>query len=190
MRALRLAANVVGAAVAAFVLALLVASVLPLAVGDRTFVVRSGSMHPAIDTGDVVAIEPIRPTSARVGDIVTFDDRGKFTSHRARSIVRRGGQLEFTTQGDANTGREVWRVAADGRIGRVTHRIPKLGFAVVQTQRPAGRLALIVVPALLLGAGLLRRIWRAEPEGAVPPAPEPAAHPQREAVFASFERGF
>jgi signal peptidase len=151
------------ASVAGFVLAMLLSSVLPLAFGDRSLVVRSGSMTPAIRTGDVVAVHPIAPTSARIGDIVTFDNHGKLTSHRARAIERRGTDVLFTTQGDANTGQEHWKVPANGRIGRVMYRVPKLGFVVVRVQSPAGRFVLIILPALALGFTVLRRIWRNEP---------------------------
>ena len=153
------------AAVAGFVLAILLCSVMPLAFGDRSLVVRSGSMHPAIDTGDIVAVHPIAPVTARIGDIVTFKSHGKLTSHRVRSIERQGAKRVFTTQGDANTGQEHWSVPANGRIGRVTYRVPKLGFVVVKVQTPAGRFVLIIIPALLLGLSLLRRIWRGEPRG-------------------------
>lgn len=168
MAVLRPFLDLVGAAVVGFVLVILVAATIPLAFGDRTFVVRSGSMAPEIDTGDVVAVRTIPPTAARVGDVVTFDHQGKLTSHRVRSVVRRGDELAFTTQGDANTGREHWRVAADGRIGRVVTRVPKLGFVVVQIRSSVGQLALIVLPALLLGILVLRRIWTRDPEAEVP----------------------
>jgi signal peptidase len=151
------------AAVAGFVLAILLSSVLPLAFGDRSLVVRSGSMAPSIDTGDIVAVHPIAASSARIGDIVTFDNHGKLTSHRARAIQRSGSKIIFTTQGDANTGQEHWQVAANGRIGRVLYRVPKLGFVVVRVQSPTGRFVLIIVPALLLGFTVLRKIWRGEP---------------------------
>jgi signal peptidase len=146
-----------------FVLMLLIASVLPLAFGDRSLVVRSGSMTPAIDTGDVVAVHPIAPASARVGDIVTFENHGKLTSHRVRSMGRSGNDMLFTTRGDANTGQEHWKVPANGRIGRVMYRVPKLGFVVVRVQTPVGRFFLIILPALLLAFSLLRKIWRDEP---------------------------
>jgi signal peptidase len=164
MAVLRPVLNLVGAAVVGFVLVVLVSAAIPLAFGDRTFVVRSGSMTPVIRTGDVVAVRTIAPTQARVGDIVTFDNHGKLTSHRVRSVVRRGDKLAFVTQGDANTGQERWRVAANGRIGRVVHRVPMLGFAVVQVRSPVGQLGMIVLPALLLGILFLRRIWSSDPE--------------------------
>jgi signal peptidase len=146
-----------------FVLTVLLASVLPLAFGDRSLVVRSGSMTPAVETGDIVAVHPIAPPSARVGDIVTFENHGKLTSHRVRSMGRSGGDMLFTTQGDANTGQEHWKVPVTGRIGRVLYRVPKLGFVVVRVQSPTGRLVLIILPALLLAFSMLRKIWRNEP---------------------------
>jgi signal peptidase len=148
-------------AVMAFILAVLLASAVPLAVGARSYVVRSGSMTPVIRTGDVVVVRSIAVSSAKVGDIVTFKDPGgRLITHRARWIHRAGGQLEFTTQGDSNTGQEHWRAPADGRIGRVSYRIPMLGFVLVRAQTTAGRVGLIIVPALFLAISLLRTIWR------------------------------
>jgi signal peptidase len=170
MRALRPVANLLGAAVVGFVVVVLLAATIPLAFGDRTFVVRSGSMHPTIDTGDVVAMRAIPAAAARVGDIVAFDNHGKLTSHRVRSIVPQGTKLAFTTQGDANTGQEHWRVATDGTIGRVVLRVPRLGFLVVQIRSTVGQLGMIVLPALILGVLVLRRIWRSDPEPEGPDA--------------------
>jgi hypothetical protein len=76
---------------------------------------------------------------------------------------RHGTDMLFTTQGDANTGQEHWKVPVTGRIGRVLYRVPKLGFVVEKVQSLPGRLVLIILPALLLGVSVLRRIWRNEP---------------------------
>jgi signal peptidase len=156
-------------AIGAFVLAVLLSSALPLALGARSMVVRSGSMTPAIRTGDVVVVRPIAPSDAKVGEIVTFEDpdgSGRLLVHRVRAIARQGNQLAFTTQGDANTTREHWRVPADGTIGTVVYRVPMLGFVVSWIGTPAGRIGLIVVPALLLAFSMLAGIWRAPPEEA------------------------
>jgi len=162
-RRLAIVSRLVTGIVIGFVLTFLIASVLPLAFGDRSLVVRSGSMTPAIDTGDVVTVHPIAPASARVGDIVTFENHGKLTSHRVRSMGASGNDMLFTTQGDANTGQEHWKVPVNARIGRVLYRVPKLGFVVVQVQSPIGRFFLIILPALLLACSVLRKIWRDEP---------------------------
>jgi signal peptidase I len=159
MRARRFLAWALGA----FVLALLLAAAAPLALGWRSMAVRSGSMTPTIRTGDVVVVRPIAPTEADIGEIVTFrdpDGSGRLLVHRVRAISRRGGQVAVTTQGDANSAREHWQVAADGSIGEVVYRVPLLGFAVAWIGSPAGRVGLIILPALLLAVSALVRIWR------------------------------
>jgi signal peptidase len=150
-------------AIAAFVLAIMLTAAAPLALGDRSFVVRSGSMTPTIDTGDVVVVKPMPASAARVGEIITFtdpSDHSRLLSHRVRSIDQRGAQLAFTTQGDANTGQEHWKIPPTGRIGEVVLRVPKLGFAIAWTSTPAGHLGLVILPALLLAGSVLIRIWR------------------------------
>jgi signal peptidase len=126
-------------------------------------VVRSGSMTPTIRTGDVVVVRPISPTEAQIGEIVTFrdpDGSGRVLVHRVRAISRDGGRVAVTTQGDANSTREHWQVAANGSIGEVVYRVPLLGFAAAWISTPPGRIALIILPALLLAASALVRIWR------------------------------
>jgi signal peptidase len=141
----------------------LLAAVGPLAVGDRSFTVRSGSMTPTIETGDVLVTEPISPLSARVGDIVTFRDpegSGRLFSHRVQAVRPRGETVAFVTRGDANTSTERWNVPADGSVGRAVYRIPKVGYVLVWTGTVPARIALVAIPALLLCGAALRRIWR------------------------------
>jgi len=150
-------------AISAFVLGVLLAAALPAALGATSMVVRSGSMTPAIRTGDVVVVKPIAPAEAAIGDIVTFRDpegSGRLLVHRVRAISRAGDQVEVITKGDANPTQEHWRVPLDGTIGTVAYRIPLLGYAVGPIGSPAGRIGLIVIPALLLAVSLLLRIWR------------------------------
>ncbi|HEY6729746.1 MAG TPA: signal peptidase I [Solirubrobacterales bacterium] len=154
-------------AVASFVLVVLLAAALPPALGGTSMVVRSGSMTPVIRTGDVVVVRPIAPTEAAVGDIVTFKDPAgsdRLLVHRVRAISRHGDQVEVITKGDANTTQERWKVAADGTIGTVAYRVPALGFAVGWIGSPAGRIGLVIVPALALIVMLLVGIWRPRPD--------------------------
>jgi len=151
----------------------LLAAVAPQLAGYRSFTVRSGSMSPAIDTGDVVVTKPISPLAAHVGDVVTFVDpegTGRLFSHRVQSVRAIGGDVAFVTRGDANTSTEHWRVPAEGSVGRVAYRIPKIGYGLSRIDSGPARLALIAIPALLLLWAAMVRIWRPTP--APMPAPE------------------
>lgn len=144
----------------------LLAAVAPQLAGYRSFTVRSGSMTPAIETGDVVVTKPVSPLAARVGDVVTFVDpegTGKLFSHRVQSVRTVGEEVAFVTRGDANTSTEHWRVPAEGSIGRVAYRIPKIGYALSWIDSGPARLALIAIPALLLLWAAMVRIWRPAP---------------------------
>ncbi len=150
-----------------FALTLLLAAAAPLALGDHSFVVQSGSMAPTIDTGDVVVVEPIRASEVGVGDIITFrnpENNDELLTHRAVAINPAAGRIAITTQGDANTGREEWRTKPAGELGRVLYRVPKLGFPVSSIGTPGGRIGLVVIPALLLAISLLGRIWLTDRE--------------------------
>jgi signal peptidase I len=139
----------------------------PYAVGGSSFTVMSGSMRPAIRTGDVVVEQRIGAADARVGDVVTFRDpegSHELITHRVRRLrIGAGGVISFVTKGDAANGVQRWNVPSSGSIGLVRARIPFLGYALWGTRQPLGRLVLVVLPALLLAASEIRRVWRPRP---------------------------
>lgn len=141
---------------------------VPMAFGYQGFVVLSGSMEPAIGTGDAVMVDSIAPLQARIGDVVTFrspDDPARTITHRVVSMTATAGTVKFVTKGDANTGVERWSVPADGTIGRVEFRVPKLGYLTNVIGSRYGRFVFLVIPALLLGVMEVRRIWRPAEKG-------------------------
>lgn len=149
----------------AFALAIAAAVTAPTLLGHQSFVVLSGSMEPAISTGDIVVVEKIAPTEARIGDVVSFrspDVPGKIITHRVVDVRAARDELRFLTKGDANNATEQWSIARTGTIGRAQYRVPKLGYVTNRVGSAYGRLAFIVVPALLLAVIELRRIWSRE----------------------------
>lgn len=151
-----------------FALAIAAATTIPTLFGFQSFAVLSGSMEPAIGTGDVVVVRKIPPLEAKIGDVVTFrspENPGRLVTHRATSIQASGETVSFVTKGDANTGVERWGIAASGTIGKVEYRIPKLGYVTNRIGSRFGRFAFLVLPALVLAVSELRRIWSAEPKG-------------------------
>jgi signal peptidase len=152
-------------AVVACAAAVALAVGLPHAFGFKSFTVMSGSMEPAIGTGSVVVERPIAPREARVGDVVTFKDPEggeRLITHRVVRVRLSGGTASFVTRGDANNTVERWDVPADGSIGRVAYHVPEVGYLMAYAGGRDGRLLLIALPALLLAAFEVARIWRPE----------------------------
>jgi signal peptidase I len=145
------------------------AMVVPSLLGGRALTVLSGSMEPAVGVGDIVINSSVSPADVRVGDIVTFPDpeqSSRLITHRVRQVRIADGVAHFVTKGDNTNAIERWDLPARGSIGRVEYRIPLLGFLVFWLHGPFARIALIVLPALLLAGFELRRIWRRHPESA------------------------
>jgi signal peptidase len=130
--------------------------------GLRSFTVMSGSMEPAIHTGDLVVNQPIAAGDARIGDVITFHPptgRNRIT-HRVHSMIARGSSVTFETKGDANTAVERWKIGRDGQIGRVVVRVRRLGWVVAWLRQPVVLLLLVVLPAVGLGISELIALWR------------------------------
>jgi len=165
VRVLRAPLRFLAMTVAGFAIGIALALAAPLAFDARPLVVLSGSMEPALGTGDVSVVRSIAPLDARPGDIVTFrdpDNAERLITHRVRAMRVQGDAVVFRTRGDANNVSERWRVPASGEIGRVIYRIPKLGWALAYA-RSKGLFVLLLGGALALLVVLeLTAIWRPE----------------------------
>lgn len=115
---------------------------LTVVAGYRPLVVQSGSMAPAVRTGDAVVSRVVHPSAVGVGDVVTFVDvtRGdRLITHRVVEVRHDGGHYAFVTKGDRNSGVERWNIEENGTLGRMAWRVPKLGFAVAVMSDPGWR---------------------------------------------------
>jgi signal peptidase len=141
---------------------LMLTIVVALALGERPVTVLSGSMEPAIDTGDLLIERPISPQEARVGDIVTYKEPGTDTqiTHRVRRVSANGAFYLFATKGDANNTVQTWEIAADGRLQQPLMRIPRLGYVAHFARTPPGLLLLVILPLLAFGGYELHKTWR------------------------------
>ncbi len=94
--------------------------------------ITSGSMWPALHTGDLVFIEDAGRENLKVGDIIVWKNSEGFTIHR---IVRLEGD-ELVTKGDANFNEDE-PVRYEDVVGRTftvfgrLARIPYLGMITV-----------------------------------------------------------
>lgn len=132
----------------AFIVLLLLSSILPIPGGVKTFVVQSGSMEPSIGTGSVVVVKGAE--SYAVGDVITFGPRSKTkppTTHRILEVKEDGN---FVTKGDANEEEDIRTVSRYEVIGKVIVSIPWVGYAVAAAQKPWGFAVIVVIPAVII----------------------------------------
>jgi signal peptidase len=184
-------------AVPVLALALAALMLIPAALGYHRYVITGDSMTESIDRGSIVFDEEVAVSDLREGDVITYDPpassgvEGPLT-HRIETIKEgRGGELRFRTAGDANDAPDPWTFTLDQPTqARVAFDVPYAGYAFAALSIRWVRMLVIGLPALLIAAGLLRRMWREageelerrNREGA--PAATPAMQPVPAPAFA------
>lgn len=132
----------------------------PSVFGYQMYVVLSGSMNPAFDTGSLVFVKPLDPQNIEQGDIITYSSSGGaevLTTHRVVDVIR-DGELKFVTRGDANNVNDPNPVLAPNVVGKVHGFVPYLGYLIGYAQTRNGLIALVFVPGLLVIIFELRNI--------------------------------
>ncbi len=107
-----------------------IAALVLVLLGFRPLVVRSGSMMPTYEVGDVVLVGQVRADELRDGDVASlehFPDVGEGLTHRVREVRTADGTTEVETRGDANSSSENWAVSSDTMVGRVVASVPAIG---------------------------------------------------------------
>ncbi|MEO9325170.1 signal peptidase I [Nocardioides sp. C4-1] len=114
---------------AAFVLAATV--LVPRLGGATPYTVLTGSMQPGMPPGTLVVAKPVDPTDIAIGTVVTYQlESGKPTVVTHRVVAVRStmqGELEFQTQGDANSTPDPKWVRHEQVRGERWYSVPHLG---------------------------------------------------------------
>jgi signal peptidase I len=122
-----LALVVVARGYRAFVVTLVVAASVPALWSWSSYVVRSGSMEPALRVGDVVVGKP-HPSDqpVPVGRIMVLDNPDTSSAHPVlvHRVVESLGDGLFTTAGDANRSDDTTPVSVAGIRERAVLRVP------------------------------------------------------------------
>ncbi|MFO7793512.1 MAG: signal peptidase I [Candidatus Nanohaloarchaea archaeon] len=114
------------------------------------FIVTSGSMEPEIETGSLLFTRPVAAERVIVGDTITFQEDGEYTTHK---VIRKNNTDEgitFVTQGVNNEAPDPGTVTAGELTGVKLFSIPFLGYATAWAGTTNGFMALIIVPGVLL----------------------------------------
>jgi len=114
---------------------------------DLNFV-RSESMRPAINMGDLMIAGPVKSGSINPGDILTYELGERLVTHRVLSVT---GDI-LITKGDANEDPDPRPVQLSQVESRYLFRIPYVGYLAgfVRT-RPGWFLAIMLPAAVLVG---------------------------------------
>jgi len=174
---MKILAKVLNAAVS-LVLVLILASTAFLAISARTspdgistvagyklLNVVSGSMEPAIHTGDVILVRPLTPEDEiQEGDVITFrtlEDASMLITHRVIGVVNVNGEpTAYVTKGDANDSPDITPVTREQVLGLYHYRIPLFGYLGSFVRTKLGALLLIVLPGVILIGGEIRKMIR------------------------------
>ena len=133
----------------------LVFALLGATAGVRTLVFTSGSMSPALDTGDLAVTRPVALAHLSPGDVVSvFDARGARVTHRVVEVDTARHLLRL--KGDANEVADPAPYPAD-RVDRVLFAVPAGGYVLTWLGGPPA--------TLLLGAYLMFLLSVLRPRG-------------------------
>ena len=152
-------------------LMIVVPAILP-ALGRHMYVVRGGSMEPAIPLGSVVVVHAMDPAALTVGDVVTYETAaGTVVTHRVTAITG-GDELTFQTKGDASQTADPTAVPASEIVGGVEYTLPGVGFFIYILSSGQGViLAIGILASLLVVAWSTERLIRSARGPAPPPRP-------------------
>ncbi len=125
--------------------------------------VQGGSMRPFLQTGDVVLLHRVNPSTLKVGEVIAVETSKTARQtygvpaqvvHRIIAIEHTAGGLAFKTKGDANAGSDVFITYAPDVVGIMIGKVPYLGYPVIFFKSRQGEIfaaAMILVALIYLG---------------------------------------
>ena len=125
--------------------------------GIRPYVVRSGSMSPAIPVGSVCFVNHnVHYPDVTEQEIIAFSAGEMLVTHRAVSVTEKG----IVTQGDANAVPDAVLVTEENFQGKTVYVIPKAGGLIEILQSKRGRMIGITLAIAVFLAGF----WQSDTE--------------------------
>ena len=111
--------------------------------GDQALGMKTGSMRPVIDPGDLVLVRQVPTASLRPGQIITFRRPGapnEIYTHRIFSLTYgSGSEVDIKTKGDANPTPDPWTVVYQGAAAREVAVIRHGGMVLHIAESPDAR---------------------------------------------------
>jgi signal peptidase len=121
--------------------------------GYTPMIVKTGSMSPEFEEGDLILIRTCDPSSLKVGDIITFhtiiQNEYALNTHRIVEINENAGVRSYVTKGDANEISDTHVIADGDIVGKYVAKVPKIGKVMDVLSSSTGFLVIIVLPMVL-----------------------------------------
>ena len=152
-----LLAGIVGRTWLWFVGGCLLVTLLPMLLGWRPFVIKSGSMEPRIHVGDVVLAAPDHEISDLLGRVVVFADPAQPDLTKAHRVVAVNPDGTLQTQGDANPTPDSATVPLDDVRGLGRLLVASAGLPLVWLQTGQWLWLLAFLASLALAAWAVAR---------------------------------
>lgn len=130
---------------------------LYFAPGYSLYLVRSESMRPTINMGDLIITGPpngLLNGEVGTGTIITYDYKNELVTHRIQSVE---GQT-LVTKGDAVEDPDPWTVSLSDIRGVYLFKVPYVGYITSFVQSKLGWFLTIIVPAMCLVLWLIKDI--------------------------------
>ena len=102
--------------------------IIPNILGLYGFTVSTGSMEPAIKTGDYLISRKVKSDDIKVGDIITFIDENTIITHRVSEIINQNEETMFITKGDGNNVEDDTTVMSENIVSKYVFKVPMLGY--------------------------------------------------------------
>jgi signal peptidase I len=132
--------------------------------GLQTLIVQSGSMGRAAPTGSLVLVRGMAPDDVEVGSVILMQPAEPAAHppvlHRVvERHVDPDGRVVVRTKGDENPATDPTPFVVDGTTMSPILVIPRMGYALGALHTPLVWYGVVLVPALLLSAWTICRIW-------------------------------
>ena len=121
----------------------------------NAYVIVSGSMEPIIKVKDAVLVRRCEESDIKVGDVVTYRSMdeafyGILITHRVVDIKEENGERIYITKGDNNETIDRSPIKFNQIQGKVTMRIPKIGYLKYFLTENYGWVMVIVIPSIVI----------------------------------------
>ncbi|MBO7339580.1 MAG: signal peptidase I [Lachnospiraceae bacterium] len=121
--------------------------------GYTPLIVKSQSMAPTFNEGDLIIIKQYDPAKLKVGDIITFhtiiNNEFALNTHRIDRIDEKGGSRSYVTKGDNNAIADTHMIADGDIVGKYVGKLSAVGRLMAFLSSSTGFLLVIVLPMLL-----------------------------------------